>query len=92
LSFAALGDLLDDAIDDVIDTLSPPQQRELRVALARADADRPPDSRMLAVAVVAALRALSDNGRVLIGVALNLGGGSFGSPAFFASAGCRWVA
>src|SRR5262245_48931914 len=50
LAYAALGDLFEDVLDEVLPELSPPRRRALEVALLRADAaDESVDSRALAV-------------------------------------------
>jgi hypothetical protein len=69
LSYAALGDLLDDALDDARDRLSEPQRRALAVALLLDDSDGPqPDQRAVGVGVLGVLRALTASGRVLVAI------------------------
>ena len=58
LSFTALRDLLGDVYDDVADELSTPQRHALAVALLREEPDGPPpDTGVLGVAFLGALRA-----------------------------------
>jgi DNA-binding CsgD family transcriptional regulator len=68
-AFAGLGDLLEAADDDALARLPAPQQRALRVALLREVPEgRPPDPGTVAVALLNALRGLSQGGPVLIAV------------------------
>jgi DNA-binding CsgD family transcriptional regulator len=68
LAFAAVGDLLQDVGDALVD-LPPPQQRALRVALLLEDpGDRPPDQRAVAVALLAILRRLADGAPLTVAV------------------------
>ncbi|MGH3016547.1 MAG: AAA family ATPase, partial [Gaiellaceae bacterium] len=60
LSFAALGDLLDERLGEVLGALPAPQRRALEVALLVSDPDGPPpDRRAIGIGVLAALRALA---------------------------------
>ena len=69
LSFAALGDLLDEVVDDVVDALPPPQRSALDVALLRADVEgSPPDRRTLSSAFHGALIALAANGPLIVAI------------------------
>jgi DNA-binding CsgD family transcriptional regulator len=69
LSFSALGDLLEDAIRDVLPHLPSPQKRALALALLLDDAGGPPpDRRAVAVAFLNALRALAEPGPLLVAV------------------------
>lgn len=69
MSFAALGDLLTDVIDEVLPALPPPQRRALEVALLLAEAGSSgPEQRAVAVAFLTALRALGAAGPVLVAV------------------------
>jgi DNA-binding CsgD family transcriptional regulator len=68
LAFAALGDLLDGVLEDVLHVLAPPRRHALEAALLLADADRGPDQRALALALVDALRALAGRGPLLVGL------------------------
>jgi DNA-binding CsgD family transcriptional regulator len=69
LSFAALGDLLEPVVDDVLPLLPPPQRRALEVALLIVeDEGTAPNPRTVAVAFLAALRALARPGPVLLAV------------------------
>jgi DNA-binding CsgD family transcriptional regulator len=69
LSFAALGDLLDGAVDEALDALPSPQRSALEVALLRAEADAsPPDRRTLSSAFHGALMALATAGPLLLAI------------------------
>jgi DNA-binding CsgD family transcriptional regulator len=69
LPFSALGDLLGGVIDSVIDRLSPPQARALKVALLLEDeGSRSRDRRAVALAFLSALRLLSADGEVLMAI------------------------
>jgi DNA-binding CsgD family transcriptional regulator len=66
LAHAALGDLLEDALEEVLPALSPPRRRALELALLLDDEpDAQVDSRALGVAVRSALEALAADGLVL---------------------------
>ena len=69
LSFAALGDLLDDVLDDVLPVLPGPQRRAVEVALLRADAgEDPADQRAVSVATLGVLRVLARSGPLVVAV------------------------
>ena len=69
LAHAGLGDLFEDALDDVLPSLAPPRRRALEVALLLEDASEDPvDHRALAVAVRGALEALSEQEPVVVAV------------------------
>ena len=69
LAHIALGDLLDDVLDDVLPMLSLPRRRALEVALLREEASGDSvDHRALAVAVRDVLQFLSEQGPLLIAV------------------------
>jgi DNA-binding CsgD family transcriptional regulator len=69
LAHAALGDLFDDVLDDVLPGLPPPRRRALEVALLLADAGgRPVDARALGVAVRSALELLARDAGVVVAV------------------------
>ncbi len=68
LSFAAIGDLLGEAAADVLAELPAPQRHALEVALLLTEAERTPDPRAMAVAVLSALRVLGRSGPVLVAV------------------------
>jgi DNA-binding CsgD family transcriptional regulator len=69
LSFAALGDLLDGVVDEVLDALPAPQRTALEVALLRAEAGAsPPDRRTLSSAFHGALIALAEAGPVVLAI------------------------
>jgi DNA-binding CsgD family transcriptional regulator len=71
LAFAALGDLLDPAIDDALPTLPGQQRRVLEIALLRGDDDSgqdPVDERTIGVATLSALRAISARGPLLLAI------------------------
>jgi DNA-binding CsgD family transcriptional regulator len=68
LAFVALGDLLEDALDD-IGALPGPQRRALEVALLREDpGDTPPGPRTIAVGALGLLRHVAAAGPVLLAV------------------------
>jgi DNA-binding CsgD family transcriptional regulator len=69
LSFAALGDLLDGVLDEVLPALPDPQRRALEVALLRADAGKDPaDQRAVSVATLGVLRLLARSGPLVVAV------------------------
>lgn len=69
LSFAALGDLMDGVVGQVLPRLPPPQRRALEVALLMADpGNRPPEQRAVYLAFLSAIRQLSSSGPVLIAI------------------------
>ena len=69
LSFAALGDLLDGVVDEVLDALPPPQRSALEVALLRAEAAAsPPDRRTLSSAFHGALMTLATTGPLVLAI------------------------
>jgi len=69
LSFVALGDLLEDAVEEVLPVLPKPQSHALGVALLVDDGHGPPpDQRAIALAFLGALRALARTGPVAVAV------------------------
>lgn len=67
LSFTTLRDLLGDAFDDVAGELPPPQRHALAVALLREEPEgSPPDTGVLGVAFLGALRALAAQEAILL--------------------------
>ena len=69
LSFAALGDLLEGAVEDVLEDVAAPQRRALEVALLLAEAaGPPPDRRAVSVASLAALRALAAREALVVAI------------------------
>ena len=69
LPFAGLGDLVESALDEVLDELPGPQADALRIALLLAPpGDAPLDERAVAMAVLGVLRELARTGRVLVAV------------------------
>jgi DNA-binding CsgD family transcriptional regulator len=69
LSFAALGDLLDRVLDEVLGALPGPQRRALEVALLRVDAgEDPADRRAVSVATLGVLRLLAGSGPLVVAV------------------------
>ena len=69
LSFVALGDLLEDAVEEVLPVLPRPQANALAVALLVGEADGPPpDQRAIALAFLGALRVLARTGPVAVAV------------------------
>jgi DNA-binding CsgD family transcriptional regulator len=65
---AALGDLLEPTLDDVLPELPAPRRRALESALAVGEADDAVDPRTLAVAVRSALEVLAAAGPIVIAV------------------------
>jgi DNA-binding CsgD family transcriptional regulator len=69
LSYSALADLFEDALDDVLAELPGPQRRALQVALLMADAGgQPLDQRAVSAGVLGAIRSLARNGPLAIAV------------------------
>jgi DNA-binding CsgD family transcriptional regulator/DNA polymerase III delta prime subunit len=69
LSFVALGDLLGDALQEVLPTLPSPQARALAVALLLEDAHgSPPDQRAIALGFTEALRELARSRPVAVAI------------------------
>jgi DNA-binding CsgD family transcriptional regulator len=67
LAFAAVADLLERELEDVLPDLESPQRRALRAALLLdEDGAAAPDERRIAVAFLAALRALAARGPLLV--------------------------
>jgi DNA-binding CsgD family transcriptional regulator len=68
-SYAALGDLLADVLDETLDAMPDPQRRALEVALLRHESDAPPpDRRAVALAFLRALESLGSMRPVLVAV------------------------
>jgi len=68
-SYAALGDLLGDALDETLNELPEPQRRALEIALLRRASDgSPPDQRAVALAFLRSLEVLGSIGPVLVAV------------------------
>src|SRR5690349_6344407 len=69
LSFAALGDLLADVLEDTLPRLPAPQRRALEVALLLEEsASPPPDGRSIGVAVLGLLRIAAAQAPVVIAI------------------------
>ena len=69
LSFAGLGDLLEDVLEDVLAPLPEPQRRALAVALLLEEPDGPPpDQLAVGRAFLGALRALAHDNHVALAV------------------------
>jgi len=69
LSFGALGDLLDDVVDDALPRLPPPQRHALEVALLRTEpGKRAPDQRAVSVAFRSAIHQLSAESPLLMAI------------------------
>ncbi len=69
LPFIALGDLLDDTLDEVLGLLPEPQARALEVALLRSEAGTSaPDWRAVALGVLGVLRHLARSSPVLVAI------------------------
>src|SRR6516162_8365792 len=69
LSFAGLGDLLGEVLDQVLTGLPPPQQHALQVALLRQDPPgRPPEHGAVCAAFLGVIRALAAQSPLVIAV------------------------
>jgi DNA-binding CsgD family transcriptional regulator len=69
LSFAGIGDLFGEELEEVLITLPPPQRRALEIALLLVDAPgAPPDRRTIGAAVLGLLRELARDRSVLVAV------------------------
>jgi DNA-binding CsgD family transcriptional regulator len=69
LSFAALGDILGDDVDEVLGELPPPQRSALEIALLRTEATgSPPDQRAISSAFHGALMSLAAAGPCVVGI------------------------
>jgi len=69
LSFAAVGDLLEEVVDEVLDALPAPQRTALEIALLRTEAGAsPPDQRTLSSAFHGALIALAEAGPLVLAI------------------------
>ena len=69
LAFAALSDLLADALEETLPELQEPQRRALEVALLLADpGDRPVDQRAVAAGLLSSVRRLSVSQPVVVAV------------------------
>ena len=67
LSFTGLSELLGDVLDEVGPSLAPPRRRALEVALLLVEpGEMPPDPHAIGLAVLDALRALSEREPVLV--------------------------
>jgi DNA-binding CsgD family transcriptional regulator len=67
VAFATLGDLLAPALEATLPRLVPVQRRALEVALLLRESDeRPPDTRLLGLALVAVVRTLAQDGPLLV--------------------------
>lgn len=69
LSFSGVGDLLDGVLDEALAPLPDPQRRALARALVLEEHEGPaPDERAVGVAVLGALRALAENGPLVMAI------------------------
>jgi DNA-binding CsgD family transcriptional regulator len=69
LSFAALGDLLAEVLEEALPALPVPQRRALQVALLLVEPEgEPPDQRAIGLAVLNVLRTLSTRGPLLVAI------------------------
>jgi len=69
LSFAALGDLLAEVLEEALPALPVPQRRALQVALLLAEPEgEPPDQRAIGLAVLNVLRTVSTRGPLLVAI------------------------
>ena len=69
LAFAALGDLLEEVLDDALPALPVPQRRALEVALLLVEpSGPPPEQRAIALAVLSVLRMLASTRPVVLAI------------------------
>jgi DNA-binding CsgD family transcriptional regulator len=69
LSYAALGDLLAEVLEEALPALPVPQGRALQVALLLAEPEEePPDQRAIGLALLNVLRTLSGSGPLLVAI------------------------
>ncbi len=68
IGLAALGDLLADVDDDLLDSLPAPHRRALQTALLRTEAERPPEGRALALGIAQVLRAMANQGPLVVAI------------------------
>ena len=69
LAFSGLGDLLADALDEVVPELPEPQAKALEIALLRRQAGgRPVDAHTVSAGVLSALRTLAERNPVVVAV------------------------
>jgi DNA-binding NarL/FixJ family response regulator len=68
LSFAGLSDLLSSVAPEVVATLPVPQRHALEVALLKAEADRPPERRLVGTALLSVLRELGKAAEVFVAI------------------------
>jgi DNA-binding CsgD family transcriptional regulator len=68
IGFAALGDLLADVDDELLESLPAPHRQALETALLRTEAERPPEGRALALGVVRVLQTIADNRRLVVAI------------------------
>ncbi len=68
LALSALGDLLDDGLEDLLPRLAAPRRRAIAVALLRDGPEAPLDHRALAVGVRDVLQLLAEDGQVVVAI------------------------
>lgn len=68
LSYAALGDLLETALEEMLPELPDPQRHALEVALLKASSSTRPDQRAVSLAVLGCLRSLSSSAPVMVAI------------------------
>ena len=68
IGLAALGDLLADVDDDLLDSLPAPHRRALKTALLRTEAERPPEGRALALGVARVLETIANQGPLVVAI------------------------
>ena len=68
IGFAALGDLLADVGEELLESLPAPQRRALGTALLRTEAAQPPEGRALALGVVRVLETIANDGPLLVAI------------------------
>jgi DNA-binding CsgD family transcriptional regulator len=68
LSYAALGDVLETALEEILLELPDPQRHALEVALLKASSTTRPDQRAVSLAVLGCLRSLSSSAPVMVAI------------------------
>src|SRR5438046_6199351 len=69
IAFAAIGDLFAPAVEEALPQLTPVQRRALETALLMREPDGPPpEVRLLGLALLSVVRALAEEGPLLVGL------------------------
>ena len=67
IAFATVGDLFAPVLEETLPRLVPVQRRALEIALLRRESDgQPPDTRLLGLALLSVVRALAEDGPLLV--------------------------